>query len=108
MRTLNARRMLRLIMLRLRKVFMLVACLLPLSAEISRADTSPIPPADYRVARSLRLGGNSGWDYLALEPNGTRLFIGRDEHVDVIDTGSGKMAGIIPKTADVRGIAFAP
>jgi YVTN family beta-propeller protein len=95
-------------MLRLRKVFIVVACLLPLSAETARADSSPLPPADYRVARSLRLGGNSGWDYLALEPGGTRLFVGRDERVDVIDTASGKMAGTIPRTADVHGIAFAP
>jgi YVTN family beta-propeller protein len=95
-------------MLRLRKVFMLIACLLPLSAETARADSSPIPPADYRVARSLRIGGNSGWDYLALEPGGTRLFVGRDERVDVIEIAGGKMVGTIPRTADVHGIAFAP
>jgi YVTN family beta-propeller protein len=95
-------------MLRLRKVIMLIACLLPLSAENARADSSPIPPADYRIARSLRIGGNNGWDYLALEPGGTRLFVGRDERVDVIETAGGKMVGTIPRTADVHGIAFAP
>src|SRR3974390_3372787 len=95
------------IMLRLRKVFMVVACLLPLCAETARAVSSPLPPADCRVVRSLRLCGNSGWDYLALEPGGPRLFVGRDERVDVIDTASGKMAGTIPRTAEVHGIAFA-
>jgi YVTN family beta-propeller protein len=95
-------------MLRLRKVFMLAACMLPLSAETARADSSPIPPADYTVARSWRLGGNNGWDLLALEPSGGRLFISRDERVDVLETVSGKMAGSIPHTAGVHGIAFAP
>jgi YVTN family beta-propeller protein len=95
-------------MLRLRKFFTLVACLLTMSAEIAWADSSPVPAGDYRVTRSWRLGGNSGWDNLALEPGGARLFVSRDEHVDVIETASGKMAGTIPRTADVHGIAFAP
>jgi YVTN family beta-propeller protein len=32
----------------------------------------------------------------------------RDDHIDVIETVSGKLAGNIPRTAGVHGVAFAP
>jgi YVTN family beta-propeller protein len=72
------------------------------------ADTSPIPAADYTVSRSFPLGGSGGWDYLALEASGARLFISRGDRVDVVETVSGKLAGTIANTPGVHGIAFAP
>jgi DNA-binding beta-propeller fold protein YncE len=72
------------------------------------ADTSPLPAPVYTVSRSFPLGGTGDWDYLALEASGARLFISRGDHVDVVETVSGKLAGTIPNTAGVHGIAFAP
>jgi YVTN family beta-propeller protein len=92
----------------LRNLLMLAACALPLAAEIARAETSPIPAADYKVARSWKVGGTNGWDYLALEGSGGRLFVTREERVDVIETVSGKLVGSIPHTGGVHGVAFAP
>jgi DNA-binding beta-propeller fold protein YncE len=88
----------------------LVLCtLLPMTAMTARAvDTSPIPAANYTVSRSFPLGGSGGWDYLALEASGARLFISREDRVDVIETVSGKLAGTIQSTLGVHGIAFAP
>jgi DNA-binding beta-propeller fold protein YncE len=43
-----------------------------------------------------------------LEASGARLFVSRGDHVDVVETVSGKPAGTIPNTAGVHGIAFAP
>ena len=69
----------------LRNLVLLVACALALTGvRTARPDTSPIPQASYTVAGSWRLGGNGGWDYLALEASGGRLFVSRDDHVDVI------------------------
>jgi YVTN family beta-propeller protein len=87
---------------------LLLSCALLLLTTQSQADSSPIPAADYAVARSWRLGGNNGWDYLALEASGARLFVSREDHVDVIETVSGRLAATIPHTAGVHGIAFAP
>jgi len=56
----------------------------------------------------LAVGGAGGWDYLALEASGARLFISRGDRVDVVETVSGKLAGTIPNMAGVHGIAFAP
>ena len=44
------------------------------------AGTSPLPPPVYTVSRSFPLGGSAGWDYLALEASGARLFVSRGDH----------------------------
>ncbi len=92
----------------LRNFLMLFACASLVAARSRRAQTSPIPAADYKVAKSWRIGGNNAWDTLALEASGGRLFVTRDDHVDVIETVSGKLTGNIPRTAGVHAIAFAP
>ena len=92
----------------LRNFLMLFACPSLIVAALANAQTSPIPAADYKVAKSWRIGGNNGWDTLALDASSGRLFVTRDDHVDVIETGSGKLTGNIPRTAGVHAIAFAP
>jgi YVTN family beta-propeller protein len=84
------------------------ALLLAAAAAAQATETSPIPPPDYTVSKSFLLGGVSGWDYLALEASGARLFISRADHVDVIETVSGRLTATIANTAGVHGIAFAP
>jgi hypothetical protein len=88
----------------------IVACAVLQIAGVSvcSADESPLPTADYGVSTIWQLGGIGGWDYLALEPSGARLFVSRGDRVDVVETSSGRRAGIIPNTAGVHGIAFAP
>jgi YVTN family beta-propeller protein len=91
-----------------RNFLMLFACASLVAADPAASQTSPIPAADYTLAKSWRIGGINGWDTLALEASGGRLFVTRDDHVDVIETVSGKLTGNIPRTAGVHGVAFAP
>ena len=84
------------------------ACGLLLWAASAQPDSSPLPAPVYTVAGSWRVGGNAGWDNMTLEGSGARLFITRDDHVDVIETSSGRPAGSIPHTSGVHGVAFAP
>jgi DNA-binding beta-propeller fold protein YncE len=91
-----------------RSVVFFAYAMLQVSATAPAADTSPLPAPVYTVSRSWPLGGAGGWDYLALEASGARLFISRGDRVDVVETVSGKLAGSIPNTAGVHGIAFAP
>jgi YVTN family beta-propeller protein len=62
----------------------------------------------YHVVKTYKLGGEGGWDYLALDGASRRLFLSRSTHVMVIDADSGKPVGDIPDTPGVHGIAFAP
>ena len=88
---------------------LLILCALLSGAALrASADTSPLPAPVYGIAGAWSLGGEGGWDYLALEASGARLFISRGDHVDVAATVSGKLVGSIANTQGVHGIAFAP
>ncbi|MEA3198008.1 MAG: hypothetical protein QOF32_2060 [Gammaproteobacteria bacterium] len=65
------------------------------------------PAAGFSVQQRWKLGGAGGWDYITLDSAGKRLFISRGDHVDVVDTASGKVTGTIPDTKGVHGIALA-
>ena len=93
----------------LRTLVFVVSALLETAGGTALAiHTSPLPPPVYTVSKSFPVAGDGDWDYLALEASGGRLFISRGDRVDVIETVSGKLAGSIPHTGGVHGIAFAP
>src|SRR6516165_8023821 len=62
----------------------------------------------YHVAKTYKLGGEGGWDYLNADASARRLYISRGTHVMVLDIDSGKTVGDIPDTQGVHGIALAP
>ena len=62
----------------------------------------------YHVAKTYKLGGEGGWDYLVADGNARRLYISRSTHVIVLDVDSGNTVGDIPDTQGVHGIALAP
>jgi hypothetical protein len=61
----------------------------------------------YHIAQTLQLPGEGGWDDMAFESGGQRLFIAHGTRVDVIDAKSLVRAGEIPDTPGVHGIALA-
>ena len=62
----------------------------------------------YHVAKTLKLGGDGGWDYLTVDSKARRVYISRGTHVMVVDADSGALIGDIPNTNGVHGIALAP
>src|SRR3981189_359510 len=72
------------------------------------AAAAATPPAqDLAVLQRWPLGGAGGWDYLTLDAAGQRLFISRSDHVDVVNTETGKIVGTIPGPPGGHGIALA-
>lgn len=65
------------------------------------------PGSTYHVAKTIKLGGDGGWDYLVADAAGHRLYISRGTHVMVLDTDRDSVIGDIPNTAGVHGIAIA-
>ena len=57
------------------------------------------------VLRTFRVGGEGRWDYVALDPDGGRLYVPRSTRVMVLDL-EGRVKGEIPGTAGVHGVAF--
>jgi DNA-binding beta-propeller fold protein YncE len=62
----------------------------------------------YHVSGSIPIGGEGSWDYLSVDDANRHLFVSHFSRVEVIDLNTGKLAGAIPNTPGVHGIAIAP
>ena len=62
----------------------------------------------YHLLGEIKVGGEGGWDYLAVDATARRLYVSHATHVAVIDIDAGKVVGDIPDTPGVHGIAIAP
>jgi YVTN family beta-propeller protein len=83
-------------------------CLVALTAISSAVVGSrAAAPAGYHVAKTYKLGGDGGWDYLLVDSAARRVYISRSTHVMVVDADTGGIVGDIPDTAGVHGIAIA-
>ncbi len=61
----------------------------------------------YRVLRSIKLGGQGGWDYVTVDSAARRVYIPRSTHILVIDADSGKQVGDIQGMNGLHGVAVA-
>lgn len=80
---------------------------------IALALVGPAPAAEksgsgYHVIKKITLGGEGGWDYLAWDADGQRLFITRGNRVMVVDVDKGQSIGEIPNLQRAHGVALAP
>lgn len=61
----------------------------------------------YRVLKSVKLGGEGGWDYVTVDADARRIYIPRGTRVMVLDADSLAVVGEIKDTAGVHGVAVA-
>ena len=62
----------------------------------------------YHVVKKIKLGGEGGWDILTVDSAAKQLYVSRSTHVIVVDIEKNKLAGDIPDTPGVHGIALVP
>ncbi len=62
----------------------------------------------YKQATEIAVGGEGGWDYLAVDADAKRLYVSHATKVIVIDTETNKVVGEIAPALGVHGIAIAP
>jgi DNA-binding beta-propeller fold protein YncE len=62
----------------------------------------------YKVAKTYKIGGEGGWDYMTADSAARRLYISRSTHVIVLDLDSLKTVGDVAGTPGVHGVALAP
>lgn len=89
----------------------IAACAMALAAATSLAQQGASSAATtrgptYHVVGTHRLGGDGGWDYLALDTARNHLFIARGNRVMVVDPARGTLVGEIPGLDRAHGIAF--
>lgn len=60
----------------------------------------------YHIQDKWKIGGDGGWDYLAVDPQSGLLYITRGNHVMVVETASGKVISDITGLKGTHGVAF--
>lgn len=60
----------------------------------------------FHIQHEWKVGGDGGWDYLAVDPHSKLLYITRGDHVMVIDTRSGKQVADIPGLHGIHCVVF--
>jgi DNA-binding beta-propeller fold protein YncE len=58
--------------------------------------------------KTILVGGTEGWDYVTMDSDARRLYIGRDNHVDVVDIDAGTLVGKVSGLSHVHGMVLAP
>src|ERR1700749_1569850 len=61
----------------------------------------------YQVTKTIPIAGDEGWDYVAVDSDARRVYVSHGSHVVVLDADSYEVAGDIPDTQGVHGIAIA-
>jgi len=80
---------------------LLLACLITTSIH------GQAPSSSWSITKEIPLGGDGGWDYLATDAPGQRIFITHGNHVIVLDTKTDSVIGSLD-SAGAHGVAFAP
>ena len=79
-----------------------IIMLISISTSFSQAIHS-----GYRIADKIHLEGDGGWDYLTMDDFSSRLYISHGTVCQVLDVNGKKVAGTIPDTKGIHGIAVA-
>jgi len=79
----------------------------PPAEKASAFPASAAGGSGYHLLKTIKVGGDGFWDYLAFDSPTRRLFISRGTRVMVLNVDSEKLVGEIPDTPGVHGIALA-
>jgi YVTN family beta-propeller protein len=82
-------------------------CLFVLVLNVAALDAQTKTQAGYHVINRYKLGGEGGWDYLAVDAKARRVYVSHATHVMVVDADTGAVVGDIPDTPGVHGVAVA-
>src|SRR6202051_4959416 len=85
------------------------AITLAIVAEAYAQDAS-VPPgtSGYHLLKTIVVGGTEGWDYVTMDSASRRLYIGRDNHIDVVDVDAGTVVGKVDGLSHTHGMVLAP
>lgn len=86
---------------------LLAACSGASNSQHTNSHT-PDSKAGYHLTNKFSIGGEAGWDYLAIDPDARRVYVSHLTKVEAFDADTGKSVGQIKDTPGVHGIALVP
>lgn len=86
-----------------------LACLLMSGMARAQAPAgAPAVPEPYHLLHTIAIGGVGGWDFLQVDPAGTRLYVSHDAQVEVVDLKTRRLIGHIENTPGAHCIEVVP
>ena len=82
-------------------------CRRPAFHPLCRTDRRP-GAGPYKVLDQWKLADAGGWDYLLADSAANRVYITRGDHVDAVDTTTGKLIGTVSGLHGTHGVALNP
>jgi DNA-binding beta-propeller fold protein YncE len=76
-------------------------------AMVSFAAAQARKPAGYHLLKKHVLGGEGGWDYLALDGKTRLLYVTHANAIEILNVDTGVKGGAITNLKGVHGVAFA-
>ena len=89
------------------KNLLLAAALTLAGGGPALAQTTPAA-APYHLLHTIPVGGEGGWDFLATDPAGERLYVAHGTQTEVIDLKTKRHIGTVPNTPGAHGVAIVP
>jgi DNA-binding beta-propeller fold protein YncE len=85
------------------------ACLIAitLAPVLSKAASPKAGPSGYEITKTIPITGDEGWDYVTVDSDARRVYISHGSHVVVLNADTYEVAGDIPDTPGVHGVAIA-
>jgi DNA-binding beta-propeller fold protein YncE len=62
----------------------------------------------YHILKKITIGGTEGWDYISMDGDTRLAYIGREDHVDVVNVDSGTVVGKVPGLKGTSGLLPVP
>lgn len=84
--------------------FLAAGVLLAMAAATTAALAAEGP---FHIEHTWQVGGEGGWDYIAVDPQSGLLYITRGDHVQVVDRENGKQVADITGFHGTHGVVFA-
>jgi DNA-binding beta-propeller fold protein YncE len=74
------------------------------------AGLAPAVPATpgYHIIKKLPVGGTEGWDYITMDSDARLAYIGREDHVDVVNVDTGTVVGKVTGLMGTSGLQPVP
>jgi len=79
-----------------------------LAAGIARALPANPQSSGYHIVNKIITGGTEGWDYITMDSDARLAYIGRENHVDVVNVDSGKVVGKVAGLEGTSGLLPLP
>jgi DNA-binding beta-propeller fold protein YncE len=79
-----------------------------LLAGLARALPATPEASGYHVVKRITVGGTEGWDYATMDSDARLLYIGRGNHIDVVNVDSDTVVGKVPGLSGTSGLLPVP